>query len=204
MRAPPVLVLALVLTGCYIVPPLRVSPGVGGGAGNILAQQGRTAPATPDSAAGLAQIRAALVPTALGEPDRDVDVSAGWTLDWARTTHGARSFRNGPFVEGVWFARRSDAGWRAGPTVHGETFLSDDNLDTGAAFGLGGGVLLETVDFMSGRTFLGTARGEMGIGVAVRGGVRIEPDGTHGYALLSLELRWPGMAGVAIPFGQAR
>ena len=78
------------------------------------------------------------------------------------------------------------------------------DLDTGAAYGLGGGVLLETIEFMSGPSFLGSTRGEMGLGVAARGGVRVEPDGTHAYALVSLELRWPGMAGVAIPFAQAR
>jgi hypothetical protein len=204
VRVPLVLLVALALTGCYVVPPLRVSPGIGGGAGNILAQQGRTAPATTDSAAGLAQIRAALVPTALTEADRPVDISAGWTFDWARTTDRARSFRHGPFLEGVWFARRSKAGWRAGPSLHGEIFLPDENLDTGAAYGVGGGVLVETIDYMSGRTFLGSARGEMGLGVAVRGGMRVEPGGTHGYALLSLELRWPGMAGVSIPFAQTR
>ncbi len=168
------------------------------------AQQGTSDPVTSQGTAGLAEIRAAIVPTALTEADRDVDISLGWTFDWATASRNAQAFRHGPFVEGVWFARRSEQGWRLGPTVHGEVFLPDDDLDATSAYGLGGGVLIETVDYMSGRTFLGAARGEMGIGVAARGGVRIEPGGTHGYALVSLELRWPGMAGVAVPFSSAR
>jgi len=199
--------LALAATsGCYVLPPVRAGAGVGGSAGAVVI---RDSPSSTRShgAAGIGQIRAAFTPLALDAAlSRPIDVGVGWTLDWSAAS-SARGFRHGPFLETAWFVRRgateSRTQWRWGPTVLAELHLADkrsDDADIG--FGVAGGVLLEYVESVHGPVFLGRAAGDLGLGVAARVGARHEDGGSHGYAVVSLEFRWPGMAGASIPFSK--
>jgi hypothetical protein len=197
-------------TGCYMLPPLRVGAGGGGGAGAAVTRD-RAGDTRRHAAVGLGQLRPAITPLALGPATaRRADLSLGWTLDWA-TAGGSRNvFRHGPFVEGVWFARQgaitSREGWRLGPTAMAEIHLAPENADDDPShgFGFAGGILLEYAEAVRGPIFLGAAHGDLGIGLAGRIGVRREDGGTYTYAIFSVEVRWPGIAGIGIPTPRPR
>jgi hypothetical protein len=208
---PRVLLLVLILgllpaTGCYAVPPLRFGAGGGGALGEV-ATRDRAGERTESSHAGVGQIRAAFAPLA-GMRDRIVDVAAGYAVDGTTSPKGRDNLRHGPFLEVDLFTHggtgASHQRWRFGPTFGVDLHLegADDDEDGDPGFGVGGsgGVLLEFVEHVHGRFLLGVALGELGMGLAARVGVRHEDGGTHGYALVSVEFRFPAAAGAVIPF----
>ncbi len=52
--------------------------------------------------------------------------------------------------------------------------------------------------------FLGGWRGDQGLGLAARVGYRRQDAGSFGYAILSIELRLPAMAGLPVPAPRPR
>lgn len=187
------------------MPPLRFGAGVGGGAGTVVTQD-KSGDESRDPAARIGQIRGALTMLALGKyPRRAVDVSVGVSVDWTRAAKFRRDLHVSPFAEVVWFAmnRRINAAqtWRLGPLALAEGLwpanIVEDARETG--YGFATGFLLEFVDFTDYRGDVAAARGDMGIGISPRFGVRHDHDGTYTYAIISIELRTPGIISVPVP-----
>lgn len=202
---------ALALSGCYAVPPLRFGAGGGGALGEVATRRD-TGERHDSPAAAVGQVRVAFAPIATMK-DRRGDVSVGWSLDGAAASNGREGMRHGPYLEVDWFTLRGRAAdhqrWRFGPllTLDAHMPTLDVNQDTrpdelgDRSWGVGAsaGVLLEFVEVVRGRFLLGVAAGELGMGLAVRGGVRHEDGGTHGYGLVSVEFRFPAAFGAVIP-----
>ena len=206
-----VVVLLLLLAGCYVVPPLRVSAGGAQTVGTVTVRNPRDERRTADDTQ-LAELRAGIAPMSmLRDPvRRRGDFVLGYTFDWARVRDGGVSPLHGPYAEVTWFARRSTpelpVHWRWGPSLAGELFDGEDG------YGMSAGILLELVDAVGGRgagvspwgAGYGGSLGELAIGVSARAGVRHVDDARHGYVMLSIEARLPGMAGVAIGVTRSR
>lgn len=186
------------------MPPLRVGAGGGGGAGTVVTQD-RDGDQSRDPAARIGQIRGAVTLAALKDnPRRAFDFSVGASADWTRAAKFRKDLHVSLFGEAVWFAmnRRINATqtWRLGPLALAETLSPQgvaDNAETG--YGFATGFLVEFVDFTSYRGTVAAARGDMGIGISPRVGIRRDHDGTYTYAIISVELRTPGVISVPVP-----
>lgn len=199
------LVIALSIAAC-VSPPLRAGGGGGGGAGT-LATVDPSGHLQRNDSAGIVEERVAFTPLELADvaPDR-WDLSLGAVLDQLDARYSRGALVAGPYAEGAWFAHAAVNGhqrWRVGPTALVEllydTRTAKDPSVDGVGFGLAGGLLVETTERIDGPIFLGAARGELGIGVALRAGVRDFDGAAYGFAVLSLEVRAPGMLAVPVP-----
>lgn len=191
-------VLWVSLTSACVLPPVRLSAGGGGGAGDVVIRNsaneirhyGRIADG---------QVRFGFTPMTLAKDaaKRRVDLSLGWSFDWQNAGRGRHDLRHGPYVEGVWFGRQSSItagqGWRLGPTVLLEMPMAEEDTE-GRGFGAAVGGLVELAQTENGPIFGGGSRGELGIGFSARVGVRRIDDGTYAYGIVSVEVRTPGMA----------
>ena len=194
-----------------VLPPVRASAGVGGSAGEVVIRNSADEPRLY-SASRDGQIRIAVTPMTLGKriDERRGDLSLGWSFDWQSAGRGRHNFRHGPYVEHVWFWKQDSfadrQGWRFGPTVLAEARFNDNAVDSDhAGYGVAFGGLYELVQAVDGPIFLGGQRGEYGIGVSGRVGVRHDDGGTATYAMLSVEIRTPGMAAwVTVPTPRPR
>lgn len=79
---------------------------------------------------------------------------------------------------------------------------NDDPASRG--YGVAGGVLIEYAEYVRGPILLGGWQGDFGLGIAARVGFRHSDGGNHGYGIVSVEFRLPGMAGLAIPAPKQR
>jgi hypothetical protein len=197
-------VAAAALGSACIVPPMRIGAGGGGAAGTIITYDQKHP--VEHGAAFVGDVRAAVTPLALADhPPEAFDVGAGVDVDYLDARRGAQRHETmvAPFVEGVWFVHRSadhSARWRVGPTFLAEIPLRlREDSDRGVPFGFGAGVLAELTERVDGRMVFGGARGEWGIGVSLRGGVRHDAGDSYGVVLLSVEARVPGMAALPLP-----
>ncbi len=219
MRLRLALALAAATSGCYLVPPVRTGAAGGGTAGDLVTHSAGGAPRSHDGAA-LTELHVGVTPLALnpGASRRTRDLSVGWLFDWTHAADGTDQLDHGLYLEGVWFLRGATpspgARWRLGPTLRGELLVPRDEqrstkrTDDRPGLGAAAGLLLELVEEFHGGGLMpgayGGFRGELGIGVAVRAGVRSLEDGNVGFAMLSIELRWPGIMGIAIPLEPSR
>ena len=211
MRVGLSVVVALSLAACYAVPPLRVSAGAGQTVGTVAVRNPRGERRTAEDTQ-IAELRVGMAFLSLmSEPlERRGDFVFGYTIDWARIRNGGEAPMHGAYGEVTWFARRSTPEipihWRWGRSFAGEIFAGEEG------YGASAGILVELVDAVGGRgagvspwgAGYGGALGEMALGMSLRGGVRDVDDGRHGYVMLSIEARLPGMAGVAIGVTRSR
>jgi hypothetical protein len=186
---------AFLVTGC-VLPPVRGGAGVGGGAGSIAIR--RSNETRHLAGAGTSQVRLAFTPLAMGDnaEKRRADLSMGWAVDWMYAGVRKHGMRHGPFVELVGFRRQEKTadrqGWRHGATVLVDMQKTIDDDTTGYGAAVGG--LLELAQTEHGPALGGGVRGELGIGLAARVGVRHVDGGTYVYGLVSVEFRTPGIA----------
>jgi len=187
-------------------PPVRLGVGGGAGAGHVASVDTRQKLEVHDTSV-ITEFRAAVTPLELMEhPPEPFDLSLGAVFDRIDARNGHRGVEIGPFAEGVWFAHVVVNGhqrWRIGPTALAETLFDvPSGKGTDALFdgyGAAAGVLVEFDERVDGPMFLGVTRGELGIGVALRVGARdVDGDG-YAYAMLSLEVRAPGMIAIPLP-----
>ncbi len=203
------LVLGVSFGAACVLPPVRMSAGGGGGAGDVVIRNsadeirhyGRIADG---------QLRFGFTPMALAKDGarRRGDLSLGWSFDWQNAGRGRHDLRHGPYVEGVWFRRQAaiaeGQGWRLGPTVLLEMPMTAEDTEV-RGFGIALGGLAEHVKTEHGRILGGGARGELGIGFSARAGLRRIDDGVYAYGVVSVEVRTPGLASwLPVPGRRAR
>lgn len=183
-----------------VLPPVRASAGGGGSAGEVVIRNSADELRLYSVSRG-AQVRIGVTPMTLDKrlEKRRGDVSLGWSLDWQSAGRGRHDFRHGPYVEGVWFRQQrayaERQGWRFGPTLLAELRFAESQLDSDrAGYGVAVGGLYELVQAVDGPILFGGHRGEYGIGLSGRIGVRHDDGGTATYAMLSVEIRTPGAA----------
>lgn len=208
-------VLLVSLSACAAFPPLRASGQAGGAAGRIAVQgagDGETVRSGPITA-----VRATATPLALKRQARRWDFGFGWVFDWTHTSEYSEAFAHGPVVELAWFARGGDqnveATWRGGPFVAANVFLGQrererdrdrDSPKHGEGLVLSLGALVEIAGPVEYRGAMAMAGGEYGIGLSLRGDLRRVDRETHAAVVLSLDVRFPGFAGVMFPVPKHR
>jgi hypothetical protein len=206
-----VAVLLVSLSACAAFPPLRASGQVGGAAGRISVPngaEGETVRSGPVTA-----LRATATPFALKRQPRRWDVGLGWVFDWTHTSEYSKAFAHGPVVELAWFThggdRNTEATWRGGPFAAVNGFLGQRDRDRGEGehgegLVLSLGALVEIAGPVEYRGTMAIAGGEYGVGLSLRGDLRRIDGETHAAAVLSLDIRFPGFAGVMFPVPQHR
>lgn len=193
--------LVSIAVAACIVPPVRVSGGGGGAAGAVHIRDSRETLRSRASGQ-VGQLRIAFTPLTLAdERRRSVDVSLGFTLERMRLEPDGPGDRTGLFAEVAWFARQSRGAaehWRLGPTLLVEGTNTVEAVDA-PGYGAALGLLVELVDPVRMGSPVAQFRGDLGLGAALRAGVRHDDGGTYGTLVLSLELRLPGGVGIPIP-----
>lgn len=203
------MLLATFGTGCVVMPPLRVGAGAGGNAGDVVIRNSAAEIRRHDYSAST-QLRGAFTPLLLGKTpqQRRGDLSLGWAFDWQTAGGSRREFRHGPFAEGVWFVHNispaTNQRWRYGPTASVEIRTRAPGGDETRGYGAAGGVLVELADTVTGPFFGGGWKGELALGLAARVGFRHVDGGSHGYAIVSVECRLPGVAAFVLPLPSRR
>jgi hypothetical protein len=204
-------VLLLSSSACAAFPPLRASGQVGGAAGRIAVQD-----AEPVRSGPVTALRATATPLALKRQPRNWDLGLGWVFDWTHTSEYSKAFAHGPVVEVAWFThsgeRNTDATWRGGPFAAINGFLAqrderrgdEDGPKHGEGLALSLGALVEIAGPVEYRGSTAVAGGEYGLGLSLRGDLRVVDGETHAAAVVSLDVRFPGFAGAMIPVPQHR
>jgi hypothetical protein len=191
--------------GACVLPPVRASAGGGGGAGGVILRNSSDEQRRVSRFAET-QLRMAFTPMTLGDrvTRRRGDLSLGWSLDWQWAGPYRHVLGHGPYAEAVWFVggRSIDAAQRArfGATALAELRLAqergqgagDDQERRGWGVAFGG--IYELASDAGGPIFFGRARGELGIGLSGRVGLRRVDGEAYTYAVVSVEIRTPGMA----------
>jgi hypothetical protein len=198
-RAIALFVTALLGTAC-VIPPVRVTGGGGGGAGQVVTID-HSGKREDSGHARLGDLHASVTPLALADhPSEALDLGLGWFVDAVRAPGGRPGVNHGPFAELAWFppSLNHHRGLHLGPSlrVEGVYDASDHGLVGG---GVAASMMIETYGRVDGPMFLGVTRGAIGIGLSVTAGVRQVDDGSYAYALLSVDVLLPFMAGLPVP-----
>lgn len=192
------LLLVAAASGC-VLPPVRASAGGGAGGGDVILRNSSNELRQYNRTMN-GEVRLGFTPLTLGKTfvRRGGDLSLGWSLDWQTAWRERHDFMHGPYIEGVWFKKREAPDerkeWRVGPTASIDLRMSSHEYGDTIGFGATVGGLLELADDVTGPIFFGGAQGELAIGLSARAGVRRVDDGTYAYAVISVEVRTPGMA----------
>ncbi len=180
-----VTVVASLVTGCFVMPPIRAGAGAGAAMGQVsirnTANENRVY--------------------------RNAGLALGWNMDWQTAGGPRHDFRHGPYAEGVWFRQNLSAAtnhsWRHGPTGLVEMRIGgyDDGESDGGDHGFGAafGYLAEYADSVTGPFTGGGWGGELALGVSGRAGARYIDGTAHVYAMVAVEIRLPGIAAFAFP-----
>jgi hypothetical protein len=212
MRLSLLFVLALLACpGCYFLPPARAGVGAGVTAGDVVTYDRDDVAERHDSAV-VSEVSIGITPLAMPQDERRFDVGVGWTGTWTHAGSSGAWLDQGAFAEVAWLAsgaRYPRVGWRLAPTVRVEALrprpYQSSIIGEGNRTGIGAsaGLLYELVQHRRGGGLTpgayGGHQGEIAVGVALRAGARnFDGDGTAGFVTLSLEVRWPAIAGIAV------